>query len=101
MSEDKIITMLFGVVDELNQMLPPEEHLERKLNAPLAGAGGKLDSAGLINLIVTTEERAATELGLSIILTDDDSMSRIDQIFRTLGTLADHIESVSNETRRT
>ena len=55
----KIKKMLFSVVDELNQLLPPEEQLEKNLDAPVAGDAGKLDSAGLINLIVVTEQKAA------------------------------------------
>lgn len=97
MSDDKIAGMLFSVVDELNQMLPPEEHLEKNLDTPLAGENGKLDSAGLINLIVVTEEKAADGLGLTITLTDDNTMSQVSQIFATLGTLAKHIQMIANE----
>ena len=94
---DAIVEMLFNVIDEINQMLPPEEHLEQRLDAPLAGENGVLDSAGLINLIVITEEKAAEELGRSIILTDDDTLSRLNQVFGTLGTLADHLQTIFNE----
>ena len=97
MSYDKIVKMLYSVVAEINQMLPPEEHLEQRLDAPLAGESGKLDSAGLINLIVVTEEKAAGQLGLSIVLTDDHTMSQVGRVFATLGTLADHIQNLSNE----
>jgi acyl carrier protein len=98
--DDAIVKMLFRVVDEINEMLPPEAHLEKDLDAALAGERGKLDSAGLINLIVATEERAAAELNLSIILTDDKTLSQIDRVFGTLGTLADHIGALSNETNQ-
>jgi hypothetical protein len=97
MEHDKIVTMLFRVVDEVNEMLPPEAQLEKDLTAALAGEQGKLDSAGLINLIVATEEKAAAELNLPIILTDDRTLSQIDRVFGTLGTLANHISALSNE----
>lgn len=97
---DAIVEMLFSAIDEINQMLPPEEHLEKDLNAALAGERGKLDSAGLINLIVVTEEKAAAELGLSIVLTDDQTMSQVNQVFKSLAALADHIHSLSNENNR-
>ena len=100
MEDDKIVTMLFSVIDEINLMLPPEEHLEKDVNAALAGESGKLDSAGLINLIVVTEEKAAAELGLSIVLTDVQTTSQVNQVFKSIGSLADHIRSLSNENSR-
>ena len=92
MTRDSILHMLYGVVDELNRMLPPEERLEKNEHSPLAGESGRLDSAGLINLIVMTEQRTAEALGAAVLLTDDDTLSRIEQTFGTLGKLADHIQ---------
>jgi acyl carrier protein len=95
----KIIQMLFSIIDELNQLRPPEEHLEKDLETPLAGDSGRLDSAGLINLIAMTEQKTAEELGMPIFLTDDGTMSQVNQVFRTLGTLADYIQRLLNEKR--
>ena len=89
--------MLFSAIDELNQLLPAEEQLEKNLETPLAGDFGRLDSAGLINLMVTTEQKTAEEFGKPILLTDDRTMSQISQVFRTLGTLADYIQQLLNE----
>lgn len=94
---ERIHQMLFNVIDELNRMLPREEHLPKDVHAPLMGASGRLDSAGLINLIVLTEQRALQELGRAILLTDDRTMSRIDQVFGTVGSLADYIHGLLNE----
>ena len=88
---EKIRQMLFGVVDELNELRPPEDHLAKELATPLSGDSGRLDSAGLINLIAVTEQRTAAELGRTIVLTDDRTLSQVNQVFRTLGTLADYI----------
>jgi len=96
---EKITRMLFNVIDELNQLQPREEHLTKDLQAPLAGEFGRLDSAGLINLIVLTEQKAAQELGRPILLTDDRTMSQINVVFRTLGSLADYIHLLLNEKR--
>jgi len=96
---EEITRMLFGVIDELNQLRPAEEHLEKNLETPLAGDSGRLDSAGLINLIVVTEQKTAEELGMPILLTDDRTMSQVKQVFHTLGTLADSIQLLLNEKR--
>jgi acyl carrier protein len=96
---DKITQTLFTVIDELNQLRPREEHLTKDLQTPLAGDVGRLDSAGLINLIVLTEQKIAQELGRPILLTDDRTMSQINVVFRTLGSLADYIHLLLNEKR--
>ena len=96
---EEITQMLFGVIDELNQLQPTEKRLEKDLETPLAGDSGRLDSAGLINLIVLAEQKTAEELGTPILLTDDRTMSQVNQVFRTLGTLADYILLLSNEKR--
>lgn len=97
MTRDSILQMLYSAVDELNQMLPPGERLEKDESAPLAGESGSLDSAGLINLIVLTEQRTADVSGAALVLTDDETLSSVDQIFATLGKLADHIHRRLNE----
>jgi len=94
---EKIAQILFNVIDELNQLQPREEHLTKDLQAPLAGDFGRLDSAGLINLIVLTEQKTAQELGRPILLTDDRTMSQINVVFRTLGSLADYIHLLLDE----
>ena len=95
----EISRMLFNVIDELNELRPADEHLEKNLAAPLTGDTGKLDSAGLINLIVLTEQMTAEELGIPILLTDDRTMSRVKEVFSTLGTLADYIQRLLSEKR--
>lgn len=94
---EEITRMLFSVVDELNQLRPAAEHLEKNLESPLAGDAGSLDSAGLINLIVITEQKTAEELGTPILLTDDRTMSRVKEVFGTLGTLADYLQQRLDE----
>jgi hypothetical protein len=95
----QIERMLFEVVDELNRMLPESERLPQELQAPLAGDAGKLDSAGLINMIALAEDAAGRELGRPILLTDDRTMAQIPVVFRTLGSLADYIHLLLNEVR--
>jgi len=91
--------MLFNVIDELNELRPAEEHLEKNLMAPLIGDSGRLDSAALINLIVLTEQKTAEELGRPILLTDDRTMSQVKEVFGTLGNLAEYIQRLLSEKR--
>ncbi len=96
-TNEAITRILFSVIDELNQLRPSDEHLAQDLATPLAGDSGRLDSAGLINLIVMTEQKTAEQLGQPILLTDDRTMSRVKEVFRTLGTLADYIQLLLDE----
>ena len=93
----KIAQMLFSVIDELNQMRPTDDHLVKDLEMPLSGDSGILDSAGLINLIAVTEQKAAEELGRPLVLTDERTLSQVNQVFQTLGTLAEYIHQRLNE----
>ena len=94
---EEITRMLFSVVDELNQLRPAAEHLEKNLDSPLTGDAGVLDSAGLINLIVLTEQKTAEVLGAPVLLTDDRTMTRVKEVFGTLGSLAEYIQQLLDE----
>jgi acyl carrier protein len=93
----KITQMLYRVVDELNQLRAPDDRLTQDLQTPLVGDSGRLDSAGLINLIAVTEQKTAAEFGRPVLLTDERTLSQVNQVFRTLGTLADYIQQRLNE----
>ena len=94
---EEITRMLFSVVDELNQLRPAAEHFEKNLDSPLAGDAGVLDSAGLINLIVLTEQKTAEVLGAPVLLTDDRTLTRVKEVFGTLGSLAEYIQQLLDE----
>jgi acyl carrier protein len=63
----------------------------------LIGAGRVLDSIGLVSMLVELETRIADESNLSIRLMDDRAMSQSKSPFRTVGTLADYIDSLLPE----
>ena len=97
--QSRITQMLFRVIDELNQMRPPGDQLAKDMEAPLSGDAGRLDSAGLINLIALTEQKVAEDLGRPIMLTDEHTLSQVDRVFGTLGSLADYISLQINESK--
>ncbi len=88
---DRIIRVVFNAVDELNLLLLPDRGLKKSLDVNLSGDSGELDSLGLINLIVATEEKIEEEFGISISLADEQTMAQKDKIFKSLGTFTDHI----------
>ena len=66
-------------------------------NTRLFGKDGLLDSLGLVNLLMDIEQEVNERTGLCIALADDRAMSQSRSPFRTIGTLADYIGSLTNE----
>ena len=90
-SRDKIIQTIFDVIDELKQQVPVIQQLDKSVDTVLFGKSGQLDSLGLVNLIVATEQKIEEELGVAMTLADEKALSRKSSPFRTIGTLADYI----------
>lgn len=86
---DKIDAMISEAVNELNSMRPQLPPVALDFDKPLFGPEGQVDSLGLVNLIVALEQQVETELGISITLASERTMSQRNSPFRTLATLRD------------
>lgn len=91
---EKIQTLLWSAVDELNLQLRRDQRLAKSTEERLTGEGGRLDSLGLINLLVLTEQRIESEFGCQVMLADDQALAAESSPFATLGTLAEHVRKV-------
>ena len=69
-SRNLILQAIYRAVDEINRQLPRDQRLGKEPETVLVGPEARLDSLGLINLIVTTEQHVQGALGQSVILTD-------------------------------
>mgnify|MGYP001968517599 CR=1 FL=1 len=96
-TKEKVIQSIFTAVDELNQQLPREQRLEKSGDTVLMGDLGKLDSMGLIKLIVEVEQQIENTYGVAITLSEEKTMSQVDIVFKTIGTLADHLIQLMEE----
>ena len=74
--------------------LPPPDRVDD--STPLVG-GAVIDSLGLVELIVEIEQRLRRDHGAAVTLADERAMSQKHSPFRTIGTLADYIESLLEE----
>jgi acyl carrier protein len=92
---EKIIQVIFDTVDELNEQYTEEQRLAK--STVLFGEGGKLDSIGVVTLIVATEQKLEEIFGISLTLADEKAMSQERSPFRTIGSLADYIEMLIEE----
>ena len=96
---DEIIKVIYDAVEELNQQLPENNKLEKSLDQELYGMNGELDSLGLVNLVVATEQNVEESLDVLISLSDQRAMSQKNSPFRTIRTLADYVENLIVEQR--
>ncbi|MCK5679857.1 acyl carrier protein [bacterium] len=96
-NNEKILHAIFEAIDELNEQFQKEQRLSKSTNTTLFGETGKLDSLGLVNLIVATEQRLEETFNLSLTLADEKAMSQKNSPFRSIGTLAQYISKLLQE----
>ena len=60
---EKILRLIFEVVEELNESLPVEEHIACSDDTAILGEDAGLDSLSLLNLVLGVETRLAETLG--------------------------------------
>ncbi len=94
---EKFIQAIFVTIDEVNEQLPEEQRLTKSIDTVLFGESGKLDSLGLVNLIVATEQRLEELFEVSLTLADEKAISQKNSPFRTVGTLAEYISKLMEE----
>jgi acyl carrier protein len=88
---ESIIRIIFGAIDEINAQRPKGGAVEKSIEGSLYGRTGKLDSLGLVNLIVVTERRIEEEFGVAVTLADEKAVSQETSPFRTAKTFAEYI----------
>ena len=91
--------MIFDTIDKFNNEYSDEIQLEKSTHTALLGQGSKLDSLGLINLIVAVEQNVEDKFDITITLADERAMSQEISPFRTVGSLADYIEMILVENK--
>jgi D-alanine--poly(phosphoribitol) ligase subunit 2 len=92
-----VIDAIHSAVDDLNEILDADERLGKSPDEALIGKDAKLDSLGLVNLIVLVEEKIQQKFDVGITLVDERAMSQSKSPFRTLGSLAEFVEEQLNE----
>jgi len=91
-ADDKVVAAINSAIDDLNEVLEPDARLAKSAQVALIGQDARLDSLGLVNLIVLVEEKIQQQFGVGITLVDERAMSQSKSPFRTLGTLAEFVQ---------
>ena len=97
--KETIIQTIYGVVDEVNLQQPDNGQLEKSLDTVLFGQNGKLDSLGLVNFVIASEQNIEEALGVLVSVSDERAMSQRNSPFRTIGTLVDYISLLLTEAK--
>lgn len=96
MERSAILNLIYAAIDEVNPALPPDRQIDKSPETQLFGRDSRLDSLGLVNLVVATEARLM-DSGAAVSLADERAMSQKQSPFRTVGTLCDYIAAVLQE----
>ena len=96
MTRQQTIELICKIFDEL---APPIEN-DPSVNESTRLFGGRLDSVNVVSLVVEPEEQIADHCDVAITIADDQAMSQQRSPFRTVGSLADYIQSLMAESTR-
>ena len=88
---EQIIKLIFNVIDEKNEELSIKEQIKKSTDTILFGDKGVLDSIGLVNFIVSLEQKIQEEFGTFISIADEKAVSQKNSPFRTVKTLIDYV----------
>ena len=95
--KQQIIESIYKAIDEFNALAPENAQLDKALSTVLFGEHGRLDSLGLVSLILDVEGQVEADFGMSMSLTSPRALSRHTSPFRSIGTLADYIAELLDE----
>ena len=88
--KEQVTQIIFNTVDEINKSLAQDSQLEKSEQTILFGKDGLLDSLGLVNFIVTAEQKIKADTGKVIALADERAMSQQSSPLKTIGSLIDY-----------
>ena len=93
MERAQALRIVYETIDAVNQQLPASRRLQKGPDTVIVGVAGSLDSLGIVNFIITLEEKVGEVLGTPIQLLDDTMLVETDGPFRTVATLTSYLET--------
>lgn len=91
----RALDFVYEVLKDFNEGEDGEEtKLPLAPDTPLFGQRGRLDSLGLVNLIMTAELKLEDEFGVTLSLADERAMSMDSSPFANVSTFASYIQTL-------
>lgn len=94
----EITELIFSALRDLYEELKLPDLAAPTGQTRLIGSSAVLDSMALVSLIADLEGRISTQYGRDVVLADERAMSQLRSPFRTVDSLAAHIEALLAET---
>ncbi|PYR23150.1 MAG: hypothetical protein DMF98_19030 [Acidobacteria bacterium] len=98
MDRDQALRLVYDAIDVVNHQLPASRRLAKSLDTVIVGPYGSLDSLGLINFVITLEERVTDALTVPVELLDSTALIEEESPFRTVDTLTCFLETLDGPT---
>jgi len=86
------LNLIYTAVDQVNVQISQGPKILKDPNTPLLDAKSGIDSLTLVNLVVALEQLVFDKTGKTIVIADESVFSSPSNPFRTLRTLADHLD---------
>jgi acyl carrier protein len=90
-NRSEIEALVLNSVRQLAEDFEIEALLTPKVDSPLYGDAGSLDSMALVNLIADIEDAVSESFDASIALADEKAMSTKNSPYRTVSSLTDAV----------
>lgn len=88
-TRETIQELVYAAVDDVNAILGAGRRLAKTADTVILGPGSRLDSLGLVNLIVGVEDRVQAEYAVALTLADE--LMQPETTLQTLGALAGYV----------
>ena len=94
MKRDEALRLVYEAIDVVNPQLPAGRRLAKSPDTILVGPAGSLDSLGIINFVVSLEERVTDAVGAPVQLFDEAALLEENGAFATVDTLSRFLEGL-------
>ena len=84
-----LLALVYAAIDDHNELATTP--LAKTPETQLYGAGGGLDSIGLVNLIIALEQHLLDRTGIALALAEDRAFSAHRSPFRDVGSLVSYL----------
>jgi acyl carrier protein len=95
----QVFDAIYKALGDLNKQRPANDQLALSPDTMLVGPDAKLDSLGLVNLIVAVEQHVADCLDAEIVLSEDRTLAHADTVMADVQALAQHVDLLIQEVR--
>lgn len=86
--------IVFDVIDQMNHEFTEEEALDKSPSMVLFGPGGRLDSLGLVDLVMRIQEAILDEYDVAVAVANEQVLSSDESPLRTVESLIQHVEGL-------